>query len=410
MAPQAKYPTRLIDAALQLLGVQKFALAIHDSSFPSTPEEDIGQGSPYSRGGLDFLRFIRSLGFNAVQLGPQGKTSRGDPSPYTSGIFSKSILSLAALTLAGDVRLKGLVSAGDLDGLLTRASERRRQLRADRRDYATAWEVANGLLEIAHSRFRRLRRTTAELTVAFDAFVAAQKSARVGWFERDCVYEALSLAWQIDDWRLWGRHDDRALPVDQRLYCPQASEATSCKRRIERILREHESAVERFALGQFLLHVQHERMREEARGLGLRVYGDMHIGCLQQDWWAWQSLFLSNYLLGAPPSRTNPKGQPWGYPLLHPHQIRTVGPRGEIVGGPALEFVRARAEKLFAEFDGIRIDHPQGLVCPWCYRADDPDPFHAVGSGARLLVARSFRPPGPTAVFVGAARPVESRP
>ena len=93
--------TDLIDAALRLLGVRRFALAIHDSSFPSTPEEDIGRGSPYSEGGLDFLRFARSLGFNVVQLGPQGKTTRGDPSPYDGCIFSKSILSLAALTLAG---------------------------------------------------------------------------------------------------------------------------------------------------------------------------------------------------------------------------------------------------------------------------------------------------------------------
>ena len=32
----------------------------------------------------------------------------------------------------------------------------------------------------------------------------------------------------------------------------------------------------------------------------------------------------------------------------------------------------------------MRIDHPQGLVCPWVYRADDPDPFLAVRNGGRL--------------------------
>jgi len=49
--------------------------------------------------------------------------------------------------------------------------------------------------------------------------------------------------------------------------------------------RWNEAAIERFGFGQFLLHLQHERMREEAGNLGLLVYGDLHIGCSHQDWW-----------------------------------------------------------------------------------------------------------------------------
>jgi len=42
---------------------------------------------------------------------------------------------------------------------------------------------------------------------------------------------------------------------------------------------------------------------------------------------------------------------------------------------------------MLADFDGLRIDHPHGLVCPWVYRADDPSPFHAVRNGARLFAS-----------------------
>jgi len=387
MTPYERHDTHLIDAALRVLGIRRFALAIHDPSFPSTSEEDIGRGSPYSRGGLGFLQFARSLGFNTVQLGPQGKTPHGDPSPYNSCIFSKSILSLAALTLAGDSGLQGVVSTGDLDRLLSHRNRRQRQARADRVDYAMAWEVSHGLLESAHSRFRVLRDTTSDVAVAFQRFLAVQKSAAVDWFERDCLYEALSRASGVDNWRLWGRQGERLLPLDPRLHCPESGEEEACKSRISQVLQESETTIERFAFGQFLLHVQHERMREEARNLGLLVYGDMHIGCSHRDWWAWRSLFLSDYLLGAPPSRTNPEGQPWGYPVLDPRKTYSVGPHGAIVPGPALDFVRARAAKLLAEFDGMRIDHPQGLVCPWVYRADDPDPSLAVRNGARLYSA-----------------------
>jgi len=55
------------------------------------------------------------------------------------------------------------------------------------------------------------------------------------------------------------------------------------------------------------------------------------------------------------------------------------------VVGSGLEYIRRRSEKIFGEFHGVRIDHPQGLVCPWTYRTDDPDPFHAVQNGARLF-------------------------
>jgi len=382
--------TERIDKSLQLLGIRRFALAVHDASFPSTPEEDIGRGSPYGRAGLKFLQFARSLGFNALQLGPQGKTSRNDPSPYNGCIFSKNILSLAALTLVNDDRLKGVFFKSDLEQLSDRWKHRRSETQADHADHAMAWEVSHSLLDLVYSRFRVLRQTASDAAAEFERFIAAQKAAGVNWFERDCVYEALTLASGADDWQLWGEGAAGATPLDRRLYCPNPGEEEACRRRVSEILRNNADAVERFAFGQFLLHLQHERMREETRKLGLLVYGDMHIGCSHQDWWAWRSLFLGTYLLGAPPSRTNPEGQPWGYPVFDPRKIRAVGPRGEPAPRPVLDFVRARADKLLAEFDGMRIDHPQGLVCPWVYRADDPDPFQAVRHGARLYSAPNF--------------------
>src|SRR5262249_42936531 len=80
--------------------------------------------------------------------------------------------------------------------------------------------------------------------------------------------------------------------------------------------------------------------------------------------------FLREYHIGAPPSRTNPDGQPWGYPVLDPDQY---------AAGPARDLVLARFSKMFADYDSVRIDHPHGLVCPWVYRHDD------VRTGARLF-------------------------
>lgn len=97
-------------------------------------------------------------------------------------------------------------------------------------------------------------------------------------------------------------------------------------------------------------------------------------------------MLLSGYLMGAPPSRTNVEGQAWNYPVLDPAQL--LNAEGE--PGPALGFVAERMGKMLAEFDGLRLDHPHGLVCPWVYRAEDPDPHQAVKTGARLFSAQGL--------------------
>ena len=68
--------------------------------FQVCPEEDLGRGTPYSDGAAEFLKFARSLGFNGIQLGPQGITTRANSSPYDGSFFSRNPLSLAPLPLS----------------------------------------------------------------------------------------------------------------------------------------------------------------------------------------------------------------------------------------------------------------------------------------------------------------------
>jgi 4-alpha-glucanotransferase len=101
----------------------------------------------------------------------------------------------------------------------------------------------------------------------------------------------------------------------------------------------------------------------------------MQIGISHQDAYWLRALFLPGYKMGAPPSRTNPEGQPWGYPVLDPTQYSA--------GAGAL--VALRAAHLGRDYDGLRIDHPHGLVDPWVYRDDDGrGALAAVQAGARL--------------------------
>jgi 4-alpha-glucanotransferase len=117
---------------------------------------------------------------------------------------------------------------------------------------------------------------------------------------------------------------------------------------------------------QWVAHDQHRRFAELAHELGLVLAGDLQIGVSVRDAAAFSELLHPSLLLGAPPSRTNPEGQPWGYRILDPDSP---------LAGVA--FQRARAEKLLSEFDLLRVDHPHGLIDPWVYTGD-------VREGSRL--------------------------
>jgi 4-alpha-glucanotransferase len=212
------------------------------------------------------------------------------------------------------------------------------------------------------------------LAQRFERFLEVHRA----WLERYVLYEALAAEHDCDHRGGWSlsRSD-----IDLRLWEPDAGPAASRRRDALRVRHAERIAVYEF--GQFLTHEQHDAVRSRLRSLGLRLFGDLQIGVSDRDHWAWPDAFLEGYRLGAPPSRTNPDGQPWGYPVLDPDRYRAeAANRGD---GVALVLLRRRLAKLFAEFDGVRIDHPHGLVDPWVYRSDDPDPLHAVQNGARLF-------------------------
>lgn len=323
----------LVRSALAALGIQRLVLAIHDASLPGDARDDLGRGAPLSLGGLAFLRFIADLGFDGVQLGPQGETSLVNPSPYDGTISSRSTLSIAA----GPLRSRGLLTAESF-GAAVAARPAGAALRADHRH---VFALQQRLLD--------------------EAFSLSPAGPPLPGLERDALHQALVLEHGQPDWLRWPQ-------ADRELFGPGAPSPSA---RIAALQARHARAVARFHFAQRLAHEQHQAFKAEAAALGLRLYGDLQIGIGHQDIWAHGALFLPGLRMGAPPSRTNPSGQPWSYAVLE----RT--PAG-------LAFLRARVLRLFGDFDGLRVDHPHGLIDPWVYAAAQPDGLRAVQEGARL--------------------------
>ncbi|MBX7197057.1 MAG: 4-alpha-glucanotransferase, partial [Sandaracinaceae bacterium] len=334
----------LVREALSALGIERLVLGVHESCFPCDADEDLGRGSPYGALGRDLLRFAFELGFDTVQLGPQGECAAEDPSPYDGAAFARSTAALSLARLSEEGLLSDETRARLLEGVRGATSE-----------HARAAPAMREVLDEAH---RRAESTGSAIERRL-GFIATHAD----WLLSDATYEALLAEHGEIDFVEWDDAHDRsgyAWPSDASLARRSAIES------------RHRAVMDRWVLAQALAHEQHDELRAFAHGLGLSLFGDLQIGWSRRDLWANQRLFLRELRLGAPPSRTNPEGQPWGYPVLDPAQPAAVG-----------RLVEARLHKLAREYDGLRVDHPHGWVCPWVY-SPVGEPHAAVRAGGRL--------------------------
>jgi 4-alpha-glucanotransferase len=318
----------LVKEALAALGIEDLVLGVHDSCFPSAKGEDVGRGSPNGQGAGGFLDYAAELGFTGIQLGPQGETSDDDPSPYDGAVFTRSHRSISLPQLV-DMKLLSKATLERLAGDQT--VDRSDQVRAGAR-------IREALDEVF---------TNATFSDATN-FADRERA----WLERDALFEAISESHGGADFVHWPDERDRHLFDD-----PQ---------RLREVRAVHAAKLARFSLVQWIAHRQHEAFCSHAHARGLSVFGDLQIGWSRRDLWAWRGAFMRDFSMGAPPSRTNPEGQPWGYAILDPD----LGPEAS-----ALFDLRLAHE--LSLYDGLRIDHPHGLVCPWVYRDE-------VRAGSRL--------------------------
>lgn len=342
------------------LGLDRLVLQIHDASFPADADEDLGRGSPYARAAGRFFQWAAELGFDAIQFGPRGMTSRGNPSPYDATIFSRNPLDLPLLQCVEQGRLS------------------RAMWNAIRRDLPPPRQGVVPYPLVFDANRRALQEIVANASTADRSAARDFLAMHRDWLIPDALYKVLCREHSAATWREWGRTAQG--DFDKRLFDPPEGKEKAADTRLASLEDQYAELIEDYALVQWLLAQEHRALRGRLSRLGLSLYGDLQVGLSQRDNWAWRKLFLHEYRLGAPPSRTTPSGQPWGYPVLNP---KLFGTRQD--PGPALAFVRARIARVIAECDGLRVDHPHGWVDPWVYRADIADPFEAVRAGARLF-------------------------
>ncbi len=346
LVSRKKSAKKIIQEALKVLGKKNLALIIHGSSFPSIESEDTGFGNPNSQAARDLIDFAAET-FDNIQLGPSGKTKLCDSSPYTGTIFSVNPLFIDLKQLT--TKEWGKILSEETFNKIVKNNPNRNK---GKTSYSYIYKEQNFALEEAYENFKSGKKFQKE----FERF----KSENRFWLDKDALYEALSIEYNNDYWPQWPSD------MDKYLFNPRSiEEKMECGERINELEKKYAKAIDSYAFVQFVAHKQMEETIEYANSKGIKMIADRQVAFSDRDIWAYNSIFLKDWLLGCPPDYFSKDGQAWGFPVLDPEQLFTAdGSLGE--GGKVM---KALFKKMFKENQGgVRIDHIVGLIDPWVYK------------------------------------------
>ena len=344
-----KKKVKTIQKALKALNKKNFALIMHGGSFPAVDGENTGFGTINSNGGREIIDFASGI-FNAIQLGPAGKTKGCDASPYTGTIFSGNPLFIDLKQLTTP-EWHCILSSETFDDIVANNPNKYTSKTA----YAYIYQKQAEALTEAWQNFKA--KPDKKLLKEFQEY----KIRNDFWLDKDSLYEALSIEHGNDYWPLWDSE------TDKNLFNPKSiEEKMEFAKRIDEISKKYEDDIEKYKFIQFILYKQNEKTREYALEHGIKMIADRQVAFSDRDTWAYQSLFLDGWMLGCPPDYFSKDGQAWGFPVMNPETMYNAdGSLGE--GG---QLMKQLYKKMFRENPGgVRIDHIVGLIDPWVYKA-----------------------------------------
>ncbi len=338
-----------IKKALKALGKKNFVFIMHNGSFPSVAEENTGFGSINSSTGHKFIDYASGL-FDAIQMGPAGKTKSSDSSPYTGTIFSNNPLFIDLKQLTTPAWGK-ILSVETFNNIVENNPNRN----TNRTSYSYITKKQAQALSEAYSNFIKLN--DKKIMAEFETYKAENDS----WLDKDSLYEALSIEHDTDFWPNWKSK------TDKNLFNPKSiEEKMEYAKRIEEISKKYAKEIDEYKFIQFVLYKQSAETKKYADSKGVKMIADRQVAFSDRDCWAYQSLFLEGWCLGCPPDYFSKDGQAWGFPVIDPEKLyKDDGSLDE-----AGILMKNLFKKMFRENPGgVRIDHIVGLIDPWVYKA-----------------------------------------
>lgn len=344
-----KNKVSVIRKALKALGKKNFVFIMHNGSFPSVEGENTGFGTINSQAGKNFIDYASGL-FDAIQMGPAGKTKSSDSSPYTGTIFSNNPLFIDLKELTTDKWHK-ILSEKTFKDIVDNNPNKDK----NKTSYSYITKRQDEALTEAYENFLKLN--DKKLNAEFDTYKIENDS----WLDKDSLYEAFALENGTDYWPNWKNK------ADKNVFNPKSiEEKIQYGKRIDEMSKKYAKEIDKYKFIQFVLNKQNVETKKYADSKNIKMIADRQVAFSDRDCWAYQSLFLEGWCLGCPPDYFSKDGQAWGFPVIDPEKLyNSDGSLGE-----AGILMKNLFKKMFKENPGgVRIDHIVGLIDPWVYKA-----------------------------------------
>lgn len=343
-----KNRVKTIKKALTALGKKNFVFIMHNGSFPAAVGENTGFGTINSDGGKEFINYAAGL-FDAIQMGPAGKTKKSDSSPYTGTIFSNNplFIDLKQLTTS---KWHKILSEATFNEIVENNPNKGK----NRTSYSYITIKQSQAMMEAYKNFVKLN--DKQLNKEFNKYKLENDS----WLDKDSLYEAFSLENGSDYWPIWKNKQDK------NIFNPKSNEEKiEFAKRIDEISKKYAQEIDEYKFEQFILYKQNLETRKLAESKNIKMIADRQVAFSDRDCWAYQSLFLDGWCLGCPPDYFSKDGQAWGFPVVNPEKL--FNSDGSL--GDAGILMKNLYKKMFHENPGgVRIDHIVGLIDPWVYK------------------------------------------
>jgi 4-alpha-glucanotransferase len=304
---------------------RRLGIALPLSAMPSSSSWGIGEIPDLAH----MADWLAMAGCDELMLLPVGTMAAGESSPYSACSAMAIDPIYVSLTATEDFE-----RASRLAGWPPELSE------------LLAWAQRSPVV-----RFSEVRRMKAiALARAFEWFVREewdQRTIRAGkfagfmsrerwWLEDYALFQACEAEWPGGSWKEW--------PAEVALREPGAM-ADVRRRFAQRILFEQ--------YVQWVADVQWRAARAALHARGVRLFGDLPfvVNAHSADVWARQGEFLTEVSVGVPPDAFSDTGQDWGLPMY----------RWDVIHRTGFAWLRQRARRMAALYDGYRVDHLVGF-------------------------------------------------
>jgi 4-alpha-glucanotransferase len=296
-------------------------------------------------------RWLASAGLDMLQLLPVNEMAHGQNSPYSA--TSALAIDPVFISLADVEDFSRL--GGERDAL----PDFRRRLAAARAssaiDYATVRSLKYEALRAAFGRFEQADwLSRAPRATAFQSFLDEER-------------------WWLSDYALFSalheRHAGRPWPTwEPALRDRDPSAVAAARRSLEREILFYEYI-------QWLADGQWKAARAGMAHVGL--FGDFQfmVSLDSADVWVRPDQFLLNASVGVPPDAFSDTGQDWGLPVY----------RWDVIARDDHSWLRQRARRSAALYDGYRVDHVVGFYRTYVRPHGNTEPYFTPDDTAAQL-------------------------